>query len=183
VKEDLDSIVAGIVDGGPTGVGVESTVIDCTDAVPTILRPGGVSQEEIERVIGEVKLDKALISNESAPKAPGMKYTHYAPNAPLFLVNAPKERIQELVAEERRNGRKAGVLTTEENKDFYSADYIFACGKRADLSTVAANLYDGLRSFNHSDVDIIFSEMFSYEGLGHAVMNRLLKAASHQVID
>jgi len=182
VKEDLDSIIAGIVDGGPTGVGVESTVIDCTDAIPTILRPGGVSQEEMARVIGEVNLDKALISQESAPKAPGMKYTHYAPNAPLFLVNAPKERIQELVAEERRNGRKAGVLTTAENKDFYSADYIFVCGRRDDLSTVAANLYDGLRSFNHSDVDIIFSEMFPYEGLGHAVMNRLLKAASHQVI-
>ncbi|MED4054042.1 L-threonylcarbamoyladenylate synthase [Niallia taxi] len=183
VTEDLDSVIAGIVDGGPTGVGVESTVIDCTDSVPVILRPGGVSQEDIEKVIGEVMLDKALVNKDSAPKSPGMKYTHYAPNAPLYLVQAPKERIQELVAEERRNGKKAGVLTTEENKDYYQADYIFVCGKRTDLSTVAANLYDGLRSFNHSDVDIIFAEVFPYEGVGHAIMNRLMKAASHQVID
>ncbi|MED4038966.1 L-threonylcarbamoyladenylate synthase [Niallia taxi] len=183
VTEDLDSVIAGIVDGGPTGVGVESTVIDCTDSVPVILRPGGVSQEDIEKVIGEVMLDKALVNKDSAPKSPGMKYTHYAPNAPLYLVQAPKERIQELVAIERRNGKKAGVLTTEENKDYYQADYIFVCGKRTDLSTVAANLYDGLRSFNHSDVDIIFAEVFPYEGVGHAIMNRLMKAASHQVID
>ncbi|MCT2344342.1 L-threonylcarbamoyladenylate synthase [Bacillales bacterium AN1005] len=183
VKEDLDSVIAGIVDGGPTGVGVESTVIDCTDSVPVILRPGGVSHEDIEKVIGEVMLDKALVNKDSAPKSPGMKYTHYAPNAPLYLVQAPKERIQELVAEERRNGKKAGVLTTEENQEYYQADYIFVCGKRADLSTVAANLYDGLRSFNHSDVDIIFAEVFPYEGVGHAIMNRLMKAASHQVID
>lgn len=183
VKEDLDSVIAGIVDGGPTGVGVESTVIDYTDSVPVILRPGGVSHEDIEKVIGEVMLDKALVNKDSAPKSPGMKYTHYAPNAPLYLVQAPKERIQELVAEERRNGKKAGVLTTEENKEYYQADYIFVCGKRADLSTVAANLYDGLRSFNHSDVDIIFAEVFPYEGVGHAIMNRLMKAASHQVID
>ncbi|MEI2463121.1 L-threonylcarbamoyladenylate synthase [Niallia taxi] len=183
VKEDLDSVIAGIVDGGPTGVGVESTVIDCTDSVPVILRPGGVSHEDIEKVIGEVMLDKALFNKDSAPKSPGMKYTHYAPNAPLYLVQAPKERIQELVAEARRNGKKAGVLTTEENQEYYQADYIFVCGKRADLSTVAANLYDGLRSFNHSDVDIIFAEVFPYEGVGHAIMNRLMKAASHQVID
>lgn len=183
VTEDLDSVIAGIVDGGPTGVGVESTVIDCTDSVPVILRPGGVPQEDIEKVIGEVMLDKALVNKDSAPKSPGMKYTHYAPNAPLYLVQAPKERIQELVAEERRNGKKAGVLTTEENKDYYQADYIFVCGKRTDLSTVAANLYDGLRSFNHSVVDIIFAEVFPYEGVGHAIMNRLMKAASHQVID
>ncbi|TRZ36687.1 threonylcarbamoyl-AMP synthase [Niallia circulans] len=183
VKEDLDAVIAGIVDGGPTGVGVESTVIDCTDSIPVILRPGGVSQEDIEKVIGEVQLDKALINKDSAPKAPGMKYTHYAPNAPLFLVQAPRERIQELVAEQHRNGKKAGILTTEENKDYYQADYIFVCGQRADLSTVAANLYDGLRSFNHSDVDIIFAEVFPYEGVGHAIMNRLMKAASHQVID
>ncbi len=183
VKEDLDSVIAGIVDGGPTGVGVESTVIDCTDSVPVILRPGGVSHEDIEKVIGEVMLDKALVNKNSAPKSPGMKYTHYAPNAPLYLVQAPKERIQELVAEERRNGKKAGVLTTEENQEYYQADYIFVCGKRANLSTVAANLYDGLRSFNHSDVDIIFAEVFPYEGVGHAIMNRLMKAASHQVID
>ena len=183
VKEDLDSVIAGIVDGGPTGVGVESTVIDCTDSVPVILRPGGVSHEDIEKVIGEVMLDKALVNKDSAPKSPGMKYTHYAPNAPLYLVQAPKERIQELVAEERSNGKKAGVLTTEENQEYYQADYIFVCGKRADLSTVAANLYDGLRSFNHSDVDIIFAEVFPYEGVGHAIMNRLMKAASHQVID
>ncbi|MGP7817033.1 L-threonylcarbamoyladenylate synthase [Niallia sp. 01092] len=183
VKEDLDQIIAGIVDGGPTGVGVESTVIDCTDSIPVILRPGGVTKEQIEQIVGEVRLDPALINKESTPKAPGMKYSHYAPNAPMFLVRGTKEKIQLLINEEKLQGKKVGVLTTEENKGYYQADYIFACGKRVDIQTVAASLYEGLRSFNHRDVDIIFSEMFPIEGVGQAIMNRLMKAASHQVIE
>ncbi|WP_445488887.1 L-threonylcarbamoyladenylate synthase [Niallia sp. 03133] len=183
VKEDLDQIIAGIVDGGPTGVGVESTVIDCTDLLPVILRPGGITKEQIEELVGEVGLDPALINKESKPKAPGMKYSHYAPNAPMFLVNGTKERIQCLVDEERNKGKKVGLLTTEENKSYYDADYIFACGKRAELHSVAASLYEGLRSFNHQDVEIIFCEMFPLEGVGQAIMNRLMKAASHQVMD
>ncbi|WP_400244038.1 L-threonylcarbamoyladenylate synthase [Niallia sp. JL1B1071] len=182
VKEDLDSFIAGIVDGGPTGVGVESTVVDCTEETVVILRPGGITKEQLESVVGEVRMDQALTNKEIKPKSPGMKYTHYAPNAPLFLVDGSKEKIQLLVEEEKQKGHKVGVLTTAENKGYYHADFIYACGKRADLSTVATELYDGLRSFDHKQVDIIFGEMFPAEGVGQAIMNRLMKAASHQVI-
>lgn len=183
VIEDLDGKIAGVVDGGPTGVGVESTVIDCTEAIPVILRPGGVTMEQLEAVIGEVRLDPALADAESKPKAPGMKYQHYAPNAPLYLVTGSREFLQQLVDEKKQEGLRVGVLTTEENVAAFHADTVLACGKRAELETVAAALYDTLRAFNHEKVDVIFSEMFPVTGVGQAIMNRLEKAAGHKYID
>jgi len=183
VKEDLDGKIAGIVDGGSTGIGVESTVIDCTEQIPVILRPGGITLEQIESVIGEVRLDSSLTDKEAKPKAPGMKYSHYAPDVPLFLVKGTKERIQLLINEAKQNGKRVGVLTTNEHQYYYDADYVFACGAREDLETVASSLYEGLRSFNHKNVDIIYSEMFPEAGVGQAIMNRLIKAAAHQVIE
>ncbi|KAB2336499.1 threonylcarbamoyl-AMP synthase [Cytobacillus depressus] len=182
VFEDLNGKIAGIVDGGPTGVGVESTVLDCTEPVPVILRPGAVTKELLESVIGKVEIDAALLDADQAPKSPGMKYQHYAPDAPLHLVDGSKEVIQKLVDKKKEEGLSVGVLTTEENKPFYQADYVFACGQRADLESVASHLYDALRTFNNTNVDIIFSEMFPYEGVGTAIMNRLMKAAGHRVI-
>lgn len=182
VKEDLAGKIAAIVDGGTTGVGVESTVIDCTSEVPVILRPGGVTKEQLEAVIGEVGVDPALTETSAKPKSPGMKYRHYAPDAPLFLVDGSREELQEFINEGKKEGLKIGVLTTEENKDFYDADYIFACGERARLETVASLIYEALRSFNKADVDVIYSEMFPNEGVGRAIMNRLMKAAGQRVL-
>lgn len=183
VWDDLNAKIAGVVDGGPTGVGVESTVIDCSGDKPIIFRPGGVTKEQLESVIGEVGVDPALTDVEQAPKSPGMKYTHYAPNAPLFLVNGSREFLQQLVFDKQKEGLKVGVLTTEENEHFYKSDYVLACGKRSQLETVASSLYDVLRSFNDTDVDIIYGEVFPNEGLGHAIMNRLYKAAGHNIIE
>jgi L-threonylcarbamoyladenylate synthase len=182
VRTDLEGRISGIVDGGPTGVGVESTVIDCTEDVPVILRPGGVTREQIEAVVGHVELDAALTDQASAPKAPGMKYQHYAPNAPLFLVNGSKRFFDKLIAEKQAEGLRVGVLTTEEQVGSYEADVVLACGSRGQLDTVASSLYHTLRAFNDEDVDIIFSEMFPNEGVGQAVMNRLEKAAGHMII-
>lgn len=182
VEEDLQGKIAGIVDGGATGVGVESTVVDCTGQIPIILRPGGVTKEQLEEVVGEVKVDPAIGDLSQAPKSPGMKYTHYAPNAPLFLVAGDREKVQKLVQEKQSEGYKVGVLTTEENQFYYKADMVYVCGKREALETVASSLYEGLRSFNYGNVDIIFSEMFPNTGVGEAIMNRLMKAAAHQVI-
>lgn len=181
VLEDLNGRIAGIVDGGYTGVGVESTVIDCTGDIPMILRPGGVSKEQIEMAIGEVLVDPAL-NNETndRPKSPGMKYTHYAPDAPVYLVDGTFAYIQELVSNKQKEGLKVGVLATEETKKDYRADVVIACGSRQDLKTVAHTLYDTLRAFNNQDVDIIFSETFPIEGIGLAIMNRLEKAAGHR---
>jgi len=181
VEKDLNGRIRCIVDGGETGVGVESTVVDCTADIPVILRPGGVTKEEIERVIGSVSEDPALHNATDIPKSPGMKYTHYAPNAPFVLVDGSKELIQQLVNEKRRNGYQVGVLTTEENEDYYDADMVVVCGKRQALETVAANLYDALRTFDEGKVDFIYGEMFPNSGIGSAIMNRLLKAAGNSI--
>ncbi|EWG12168.1 L-threonylcarbamoyladenylate synthase [Cytobacillus firmus] len=182
VWEDLNGRIAGLVDGGPTGVGVESTVVDCTAEVPVILRPGGITREQLEEVVGEVIVDPALADESQAPKSPGMKYRHYAPDAPLYLVEGTREDIQQFVEDKKQEGLSVGVLTTVENREFYRADYVYACGQREKLETVASSLYEALRYFNTTDADVIFCEMFPGEGVGHAIMNRLMKAAGHRVI-
>lgn len=183
VRDDLDGRIAAIVDGGPTGIGVESTVLDCTTEIPVILRPGGISREQIEEIIGEVAVDPALANEGEAPRSPGMKYTHYAPEAPLFLVKGGPEAIRQLIREKKQQGLTVGVLTTEENFSSYDADVVLACGRRSSLETVAGRLYEVLREFNTTSVDIIFSETFPREGVGEAIMNRLLKAAGNKVIE
>ncbi|WP_316570581.1 L-threonylcarbamoyladenylate synthase [Neobacillus sp. YIM B06451] len=182
VAADLSGKIAGIVDGGPTGVGVESTVLDCTSEVPTILRPGGITREQLEAVIGNVEVDPALSGEDAKPKAPGMKYRHYAPEAPLYLVAGSREYLQQLATQQMEEGKRVGILATEESARFYKADVVIACGKRNSLDTVAATLYDTLRLFNESPADMIFSEMFPEVGVGHAIMNRLMKAAGNKVI-
>lgn len=183
VIDDLENRIAGVVDGGETGVGVESTVVDCTGPSPIILRPGGVTKEQLEEVVGTVEVDPSLKEGKGAPKSPGMKYTHYAPDAPVYLVDGSRSDLQLLVDNKKAEGLKVGVLTTEEYVNDFQADVILSVGRRDDLSTVAQNLYDTLRAFNRSDVDIIFSEMFPEEGVGLAIMNRLQKAAGYRVVE
>ncbi|WP_088042006.1 L-threonylcarbamoyladenylate synthase [Bacillus sp. EAC] len=182
VFEDLNGRIAGIVDGGSTGVGVESTVIDCTQEVFTILRPGSITPEMIRKIISNVEIDPATINETKAPKSPGMKYKHYAPNAEMHLVQGSIGFINKLIHKNQLDGRRVGVLTTEENKSQYNAEVVLACGKRNELETVAASLYDCIRQFNEQNVDIIYCETFPYEGIGIAIMNRLWKACGHSVI-
>lgn len=182
VQDDLDGRIAGIVDGGPTGVGVESTVLDCTAEVPVILRPGGVTKEQLEQVIGQVREEKALSKKDETPKAPGMKYTHYAPKAPLTLVQGEQSFIQQLIDEKRKQGLKVGILAASEHQAFYQADYVVVPGSLQNLSTVAAGLYEALRNFDEKQVDVIYSEVFPTEGIGKAIMNRLFKAAGQRLI-
>jgi L-threonylcarbamoyladenylate synthase len=184
VFDDLAGRIPGIVDGGQTGIGVESTVVDCSvDGEVTILRPGGVTQEQLEKVLGsEVTLDPAFTEKEAAPKSPGMKYTHYAPDAPFILVDGSREFIQSLVDKARVEGRRAGVMTTVENERFYNADAVIPAGERGRPDTVAAALYDTLRAFNEAQVDIIYGEVFPKTGVGYAIMNRLEKSAGGNII-
>lgn len=180
VLEDLSDKIAGVVDGGETDVGVESTVIHVTEENGIeILRPGSITREQIEAVVGKanVRQPSLFTGDTGEVKSPGMKYTHYSPNAPLYLVYA-HDRIPELIAEEKANGKRVGVLTTVENIDDYEADYVHACGKRTDLETVARQLYVSLRQFDEEKVDVIISESFPKEGIGVAIMNRLEKAAT-----
>jgi L-threonylcarbamoyladenylate synthase len=186
VEEDLIHRIAGIVDGGATGVGLESTVVDCTTEVPVILRPGGVTKEDLEKVVGKVDVDPALFSQEEQhkPKSPGMKYTHYAPVAPVYLVEGSESFLQQTITDAQRKGQKVGVLATEETIAQIKTREITAisCGTKKDLTTVASQLYDGLRAFNATEVDVIFSETFPRTGVGAAIMNRLEKAAGHKLI-
>ncbi len=178
VKDDLFGRIAGIVDGGATGVGVESTVVDCTEDVPVILRPGGITKEQLQEVIGNIQVDNQTTKK---PKSPGMKYTHYAPKSPLIVVSGSISFLQKIIDTYKEDGKVIGVLTTIENKDSYKADVVLACGSRKNLYSVATNIYDTLRIFDTTNVDIIISEAFPQIGIGVAIMNRLLKAASEVV--
>ncbi|MDT8860445.1 L-threonylcarbamoyladenylate synthase [Alkalihalobacillus sp. MEB130] len=181
VYHDLKGKIKGIVDGGRTGVGLESTVLDCSTPVPMLYRPGGVTKEELEAVIGKVDVDPTLLSlsAEQTPLSPGMKYTHYSPSGTVYLVR-DRQKMVELIWRAKQEGKRVGVLTTVENEGAYEADVVVACGSREDLATVASALYDSLRTFDEREAEVIFSEVFPYEGLGIAIMNRLEKAAGGQ---
>jgi len=182
VYNDLNGKIAGIIDGGDSGVGVESTVIDCTGEVPVILRPGGVTKEDIEKLVGKVEVDPSLHSKDEKPKSPGMKYKHYAPNAPMYLVEGSQLFIQKLAWDYQQRGKKVGILTTDEQKHLYEADTVISCGTRENLETVAHNLYHALRQFDVEKVDVILSESFPEKNIGFAIMNRLKKAAGNHII-
>ncbi|OZU88452.1 threonylcarbamoyl-AMP synthase [Virgibacillus indicus] len=176
VWTDLNGKIAGLLDAGPTGVGVESTVIDCTQDIPIILRPGGITKEQLEEVIGTTMVDPALANKDEKPKSPGMKYTHYSPEVPLWLIEGDAVRIQSHIDQEHIKNHKVGVIAAADTSALLNADEIISLGE--NMNEVTANLYDALRRFKQGDVDIILCESFPEEGIGQAVMNRLRKAAS-----
>lgn len=178
---DLNEKINGIIDGGPTGVGVESTVIDCTGEFPIILRPGGVTQEQMEAVVGKVIVDPTLAIADNKPTSPGMKYTHYAPDAPLWLVEGSVDKLQAIIAGEQKGGKRIGVMASDEMAGDLLADQIIQLGSREDPGEIASNLYDALRSFKNANIDLIISEAFPTTGIGQAIMNRLNKAATNYV--
>ncbi len=189
VAEDMDGVIDMIIDGGPVSIGLESTIVDLTEEVPVILRPGFISQEMLGRVVGEVRMDRGLLSEDPSvrPKAPGMKYRHYAPKAPLFIVEGERQRVQEkineLTAQESLKGRKAGVIAAKETSGSYFHAVVRTIGSRDQELTIAQHLYAILREFDHLEVSVIYSESFETPQMGAAIMNRLMKAAGHQVIE
>ena len=189
VMDDLNGKIPLILDGGAVKVGVESTIVDFTGDPPVILRPGRITQEEMERVIGEKTVMNTSLkeSDGGVPRAPGMKYKHYAPKAQMTIIlgeekEAVVAKINELTQQEQSYGKKVGILATDETVGDYQADEVLSVGRRADMETVMANLYDVLREFDDKAVDVIYSEGFEGEPLGEAVMNRLVKAAGHTMI-
>lgn len=188
VIEDMDGRIEMIVDGGEVGIGLESTIIDLTVSPPQILRPGYITKEMLESVLGQVETDKALIAPDSgiAPKAPGMKYRHYAPGGELVIVEGDAEKVAEYVNRQvetdREAGEKTGVICTAENEDKYRAHVVKNVGHRNDEESIAKKLFLVLREFDDEKVTRIYSESFSDQGLGQAIMNRLLKAAGYRVV-
>lgn len=191
VAEDMDGRIDMILDGGAVGIGIESTIVDMTSEIPTILRPGFITKSMLEAIIGTVTIDKAIIAPDPnlRPKAPGMKYTHYAPKGILSIVEAADadihrvaEEISRLVAEKEAQGYKTAVLTTKEHAGLYTCTHIFVVGESENGQTIAANLYAILRECDAQQIEYMYSEAFDQTELGGAIMNRLLKAAGHRVI-
>ncbi len=189
VREDLDGKIAMILDGGPVGIGIESTIIDLTEEVPMVLRPGYITPAMLSKVMGkEVIIDPGILSMDDTkkPKAPGMKYKHYAPKGNLVLVEgATKKVIDEINARAKKDqeqGHKTLVIATEETKNLYQADMVLSIGAREKEEDIARHLYAILRDCDSLGADQIYSESFSTPVMGQAIMNRLLKAAGHEVI-
>ena len=187
-REDLDGRVEMIIDGGPVGIGLESTIIDLTEGQPVILRPGYVTQERLEQILGRVETDRAIIEPDSgtAPKAPGMKYRHYAPKGSLTIVEGGREAVIAYInartRECREKGIRTGVICTDETCRCYTADSVKSAGARTSRETIASRLFRILREFDDEEIQVMFSESFGEGGLGQAIMNHLMKAAGHKIV-
>lgn len=205
VVEDMKGKIEYIVDGGAVGIGIESTIIDVSCEKPMILRPGFITRKQLSEIVGEVVMDPTLEKQMEGvrPKAPGMKYTHYAPKGEMTLVERADidggvsiqdakmqmdrrviETIQKLAKEKQKEGFKVGIMASKETYSYYDgyADTLLSVGDRRGQQTVAAGLYAALREFDAAGVDFIYAESFRGEELSDAIMNRLLKAAGHRVI-
>lgn len=188
VIEDMDGRIDMIIDGGAIEIGIESTIVDMTSEVPMILRPGYVTADMVRDVLGNVCFDETVLAHtmvQGQPKAPGMKYRHYAPKAELTIFEGDNEkvvaRINELAAGYVYDGLRVGILSSTENERRYTSGEVVVVGSRRDEHEVAAHLFDVLRHFDHIAVDIILSESFDEDSFGQAVMNRLIKAAGHHI--
>ena len=188
VVEDMKGRIDMILDGDGIDIGLESTIVDMTGAVPMILRPGYITKDMLEKVLGEVTTDPTILDGDckEPPKAPGMRYRHYAPKASLTIVEGSADKTVETIngfmKEAHERGDKVGVIATEETKGRYLGDSIKSVGKRRDEEAIARTLYTILREFDDEDVSVIYSESFAECNMGQAIMNRLLKAAGHQII-
>ena len=189
VVEDLGNAIDMIIDGGQVGIGLESTIVDFTEEIPVVLRPGYISLEMLQETLGDVRMDKGLLITDSSvhPKAPGMKYRHYAPKADLSIVEGAEEEvvrcINRLTEEAVCKGMKVGVIATDETKERYAHADVLSIGSREEEETIAHHLYEVLRDFDDDRVDVIYSEAFYTPKMGQAIMNRLLKAAGHKIIN
>ncbi len=188
VMDDLNGKISMVIDGGAVGIGIESTIVDVTGDIPMILRPGYINKKMLEEVVGEVTIDKAIlgpVSPDLKPKAPGMKYKHYAPKADFTMfdgdIDKVADRINELAESYIKKGYKVGIISSAESKDRYRYGEVISIGSRNNELSISNNLYKVLREFDDKQVDYILGETFRSEELGQAIMNRLLKAAGYQV--
>lgn len=184
VLEDMDSKIAGVVDGGPCSVGVESTILDLTCDPPRLLRPGGLPLEELERLIGKIEVDKAVtgtLAEGEKPRAPGMKYRHYAPKAPVTVVTGKPEKSAQVIAQ--RVGPTSGVICFDEYAHLFPDQVVQTLGASADKLSQAQRVFDALRFFDGSAVTEIYAQCPDNRGLGLAIGNRLKKAAGFHVLE
>ena len=179
-----------ILDSGPVRIGLESTIVDFTEDVPVLLRPGYINIEMLRKILGEVRVDPGIRNGAAEkgvrPKAPGMRYRHYAPKASLTIVEGPREsvtgKINELAAKAMDEGKKVGIIAADDTASCYHASIVKDIGDRNTDKEIAQHLFSVLREFDAENVDMIYSESFNTPRMGQAIMNRLLKAAGHKVL-
>ena len=192
VFDDLSGRIPMILDGiTPCRVGLESTVLDMSGEIPTVLRPGGVTPDMLKRVLGHVRVDEAVLKplgKGQAPKSPGMKYTHYAPEAQVVIfrgqtLDQMAKEIHRATKEYVSKGQKVGILATDETIHQYEGDQIISLGSRKEPTSIATHLFASLREFDNLDVDIILAEWVEEKEEGLAIMNRMIRAAGFHVMD
>ena len=186
VYKDLQSRIDMVLDGGACQFGVESTIVDCTEDVPIILRPGAITKEMLEEIFPVVKIDKAIVGANVVPKAPGMKYKHYAPKVVMILIEGDNEKmsssIKEILHKYENEGKKVGLLVSDEVANELNHQNTFSYGSQENLAQIASEIYEGLRYFDDKDVDIILAQGTTDKGIGLAIMNRLHKASGFNSI-
>lgn len=188
VAHDMDGRVDMIIDGGPCEIGVESTIVECTaDNGVTILRPGGITMDMLKQVVQNVSVDTNLVTGKGAPKAPGMKYRHYAPSSPMTVFVGTTQNVrnsmQNLYEQARKEGKRVGFLVSREVSPGFPQEDMFIWGSHGDKPALASQLYTGLLFFDDHRVDLILAEGCDGDGLGMAIMNRMKKAAGGNVIE
>jgi len=184
VRHDHDGKIAAIVDGGPCAVGVESTIVDLTEQPARLLRPGGVTPEQLKEVLGELTIDEAVtaqIDPTKVVKAPGMKYRHYAPAAPVVIISGSREKAASYIHHFWQPGDR--VLCFEEELDLYADCAPLAYGRESDVLTLSAGLFDALRVLDDPSIGRVFARCPEGGGVAYAVQNRLKKAAAFHIID
>ena len=188
VIEDLYGKVHMIIDGGPTGIGVESTVLDLSGDMPIILRPGGITLEQLQNIVPNVAEDLSIIKDDGniIPKSPGQKYRHYAPKAEMMVFTGEIRDIIDTInknAEEYiSRGKCVGIMATDETRDRYKKGLVISMGSRENRETIAHNLFSTIRLFDEKGVDIILCEGVDLSHIGKAIMNRIKKAAGGNII-
>lgn len=190
VAEDLEGKIEMILDGGSVSIGLESTIVDLTGEVPTILRPGYITKEMLEQVVGPVETDRAILEENASlglrPKAPGMRYRHYAPKGELTIFEGERAVVTRRINEEAKlaleAGKSVGIIATEETKLDYPYGRVRVIGSLKDEETIARGLYEVLRDFDTDEAEVILGESYPEEGIGQAIMNRLMKAAGHHLV-
>lgn len=191
VIDDLEGKIQMVVDAGSSSVGLESTVLDVTVEPPVLLRPGGITPGQLEELIGPIEIDSTILgktSLENTPKAPGMKYTHYSPDAQVVIIRGSDmkkqvEKILQLAKEHREAGRSVGICSTDQTVKSYSDFLALSMGDRSKPETIAARLFALLREFDGRGVDVIIAEAVEEHEVGLAIMNRLIKAAGYDIIE
>lgn len=185
--DDMEGRVDMILCGSKSRIGLESTVLDLSGAVPVVLRPGGVTVEELNSILGAVEVDPGSVGSAGIPKAPGMKYTHYSPEADMIIVKGEldniRRKIQELTSESAAKGLRVGVLASDETAGYYKGCRVLSLGSRTNAEVIASNVFEKLREFDKIGVDIIYAEALDEKQLGMAVMNRMKKAAGFNIIE